>query len=386
LFDSFWQAGFESACHINRNRERLDMAGLTQHDQNLESDYSRLELFRMRTIREGIPWHIVDRAHSFDFVPLASRIEAAQKTGLQVIWSLCHFGWPDDVDLLSSHFIRRFVGYSKAVARFIRQTSDGVPFYVPINEISFLAWAAGEKGLFYPFREDCASSIKRQLAKAAISSIQAIWEEDPRARIVHTDPLIHVVHPFRQPELAGAAGLETRAQTESWDMISGRLCPELGGQSSYLDILGVNYYHANQWELGGERLRWEDTPRDTRWKPLSVLLENLYKQYRRPLFLAETSHFGVGRVPWIREVTLEVLRAVRLGVPLEGICIYPILDRPDWENLEHWHHSGLWNLRRDAEGRLERILEEDYGSEVLRLQKLTAEALHAFELSEASGL
>ena len=94
----------------------------------------------------------------------------------------------------------------------------------------------------------------------------------------------------------------------------------------------------------------------------------------------------MGRVPWIREVTLEVLRAVRLGVPLEGICIYPILDRPDWENLEHWHHSGLWNLRRDAEGRLERILEEDYGSEVLRLQKLTAEALHAFVLSEASGL
>jgi UDP-galactopyranose mutase len=371
LFDSFWQAGFESACHINRNGQRLDMAAMTQHDQNLQADYFRLLPFGIRTIREGIPWHIVDQGEDYDFFPVASRVEAALKAGLQVIWSLCHFGWPDDLDVMSSRFIDRFVRYSRAVARFIRQTSDRVPFYVPVNEISFLAWAAGEKGFIYPCRYDCASDLKRQLVRAVIASINGIWEEDPRARIVHTDPLIQIVAPFLQPELAEEAERQSQSQTEAWDMIAGYRCPELGGHPRYLDILGVNYYHGNQWELGGDRLRWEESPRDSRWKPLSLLLEGLFKHYKRPLFLAETSHFGSGRIPWIREVTLELLQARRLSVPVEGICIYPIIDRPDWEDLEHWHYSGLWNLRANMDGRLERVLQADYAAEVLRLQELT---------------
>jgi hypothetical protein len=379
LFDSFWQAGFESACHINRNGQRLDMAAMTQHDQNLQEDYSRLNPFGIRTIREGIPWHIVDVGPSFDFAPLASRAEAAQEAGLQVIWSLFHFGWPDELDLLSSRFIDRFVRYSKAVARFIRETSDRVPFYVPVNEISFLSWAAGEKGFIYPFGHDCASAIKRQLVRAVVASVNAIWEEDPRARIIHTDPLIQVVAPFSQPELAQEAARQSQSQAEAWDMIAGYQCPELEGHPSYLDILGVNFYHGNQWELGGDRLRWEDSPRDSRWKPLSVLLEDVFKHYKRPLFVAETSHFGSGRVPWIKEVTLEVLQARRLSVPVEGICIYPILDRPDWEDLQHWHNSGLWNLRADGSGRLERVLQGDYAAEILHLQDSMQERPACYE-------
>jgi hypothetical protein len=33
LFRSFWLAGFESACHINRYGQRLDLLAATQHDQ-----------------------------------------------------------------------------------------------------------------------------------------------------------------------------------------------------------------------------------------------------------------------------------------------------------------------------------------------------------------
>jgi hypothetical protein len=48
------------------------------------------------------------------------------------------------------------------------------------------------------------------------------------------------------------------------------------------------------------------------------------------------------------------------GLPLHGVCLYPIIDRPDWENPEHWHNSGLWDLNETAGGRLERVLNEDY--------------------------
>ncbi|HRC76250.1 MAG TPA: hypothetical protein PLO33_11265, partial [Kouleothrix sp.] len=156
------------------------------------------------------------------------------------------------------------------------------------------------------------------------------------------------------------------------DMLAGRAHPDLGGAPRYLDVMGLNFYHANQWEHPGDdaeaRLRWEDTPRDKRWVPLHQLLAEVYERYRRPLFISETSHFGIGRGPWIAEIAAEVQLARAAGTPIEGICIYPILDRPDWDNLEHWHNSGLWDLRPDANGRLERVLDRAYAAELRRAQ------------------
>jgi hypothetical protein len=149
---------------------------------------------------------------------------------------------------------------------------------------------------------------------------------------------------------------------EAWDMISGQIEPGLGGQPGYLDVMGLNYYHANQWEHPDLRLRWEDTPRDERWVPLHLLLAEVYNRYRRPLFIGETSHFGVGRRPWLKEIYDEVQTAIKMGVPLKGITIYPILDRRDWDDLEHWHHSGLWDLVPDEQGMLQRVLNADYAA------------------------
>ena len=67
-----------------------------------------------------------------------------------------------------------------------------------------------------------------------------------------------------------------------------------------------------------------------------------------------------GRSRWLREVADEAGRARDAGVPLEGLCIYPIIDRPDWEDPDHWHHSGLWDLRATEDGRLERVPCADY--------------------------
>ncbi|MGE5464577.1 MAG: hypothetical protein ACM3PS_14550, partial [Syntrophothermus sp.] len=130
----------------------------------------------------------------------------------------------------------------------------------------------------------------------------------------------------------------------------------------YLDIMGVNYYHSNQWEYPNQRLRWEDTPRDERWVPLHQLLAEVYQRYQRPLFIGETSHFGEGRGRWIREIYEEVKRAILNGVPMEGITIYPIIDRPDWDDTEAWHNSGLWDLVPDEQGQLQRVLNQEYAN------------------------
>jgi beta-glucosidase/6-phospho-beta-glucosidase/beta-galactosidase len=365
-FRSFWMAGFESSCHINGNGIRLDLIAATQHDQLIDEDYARIRELGIETAREGMRWHLIDRGRRMDFSSVLPMVEAAERHGIQVIWNLCHYGWPQDLHLYSSGFVERFARYCGAVARFISDRSDVVPLYVPINEISFFAWAAGEVGYLHPYDRGRGHEIKRQLVRATLAGIEAIWEVDPRARMLHVDPLIHVIPPLGRPDLARAAADQRARQFEAWDMLAGGLEPSLGGHPRYLDIIGVNFYHANQWEYPDQRLRWEDTPRDRRWVPLRHLLSEVYDRYGRPMFLSETSHFGAGRGRWIREVADEVRHARDMDVPVEGICIYPIIDRPDWDDPGHWHNSGLWDLRAGPADRLERVLCEEYAEELRR--------------------
>lgn len=374
LFPSFWMGGFESAAHINRFGRRLDMLAATQHDRFADMDYALLRSIGMRGARDAARWHLIERDGRFDFDSLAPLVRAAKRHAVAVIWTLCHYGWPRDVDVFAPDFPARFARFAGETARFIAQEDDRPPFYAPINEISFLTWQAGDAGRFFPFARGRGWELKRQLVRAAIMGTDAIRAVDPRARIVHVDPIIHVVPPRHRPDLADQAEGHRRAQFEAWDMLSGRVAPELGGNPGYLDIVGANFYHDSEIVEPDGRIRWEDAPRDPRWRPLSAMLAELWERYRRPLFLSETSHIGSGRAQWIREIVDEVRQARARGVPMEGICVFPIIDRPDWENPQHWHHSGLWELLPDQQGYYRRVLHPAYAAALRRCQAMLPES------------
>jgi beta-glucosidase/6-phospho-beta-glucosidase/beta-galactosidase len=362
--------GYEASCHINRHGHRLDMIAVTQHDVQVRHDYEALRKLGIKTARDAVRWHLIDAGGRYDFSSFLPMLQAATDIGIEVIWDLCHYGWPDDLDVFSTAFVDRFARFSKAVARVIADSSDAVPFYTPINELSFLPWGIG-RGVIYPFISGRDNELKRQFVRASIAAVDAARSVDPRARIVYADPIVHVVPPRDRPELAESAIVYREAQFEAWDMICGRSNPDLGGRSEYLDIIGVNYYYSNQWEHCGNRLRWEDTPRDPRMLPFRDMLAEAFARYRKPLFVAETGHYGSGRARWIREIAGEVYLAREAGVPVEGICLYPILDRPDWENFGHWHNCGLWDVHTNSEGLLVRALNADYAAELLSLSAAT---------------
>jgi beta-glucosidase/6-phospho-beta-glucosidase/beta-galactosidase len=370
IFSSFWMAGFESACHVNSKGVRLDMIHATQHDRFLDQDYANLTHMGIRSVRETVRWHLVEPTPGeFDFTSMDPMVEAARRHGIQLVWDLCHYGWPDGLDIFTPAFIDRFARFARAVAQHLRDVSDAVPLYTPINEMSFFAWAAGDVGWFYPYGKGRGGELKRQLIRACIAGIEAIWDIDPRARIVVVEPVIHVVPPRDRPELADQAAAYRNSQYEAADMLTGALCPELGGHPRYLDVLGVNFYHDNQWEHpGGRKIAWHIHPRDPRWRPLHLLLKEVYDRYRRPMFIAETSHVGVGRADWIRELTDEVVQAITIGVPIQAVCLYPIIDRFEWEDPTHWHNSGLWDFAPDASGNFIRILNQPYAAEFRRSQ------------------
>jgi beta-glucosidase/6-phospho-beta-glucosidase/beta-galactosidase len=340
---------------------RIDMLAATQHDVFAREDYARLRQQGIRTVRDGVRWPCVETSPGqYDWSTFVPMVRAAEAEGMQVIWNLLHYGWPPDIDILSGAFVDRFARYCAAAARIVKNESARVPFYIPVNEISFFAWAVGLVGCIQPLHVGKADEIKRQLVRAAIAGMNAVWDVDPRARFAHVDPVIHVVPPKNRPDLAEQAINQRNGQFEAWDMLCGRMCPELGGAIKYLDIVGVNYYHANQFETPDVRLRWEDEPRDDRFVPFHKLLDEIYQRYGRQIFVAETSHFGSGRGKWIREIAEEAYIARMQGIPLEGVCLYPIIDRPDWEDQNWWHNSGLWDLKAGSDGQLERVVCQEY--------------------------
>jgi hypothetical protein len=223
----------------------------------------------------------------------------------------------------------------------------------------------------FPYARGRDNEMKRQLIRAAIAGTTEIWAVDSRARIIFAEPLIYNVPPRTQPELTGPSNAQRASQFEAWDMLIGTLCPELGGHPRYLDVMGVNFYAANEWEVpGGRKLAWDAGPRDSRWRPLHLLLAEVYERYQRPLFIAETSHYGIGRAPWIREIAQETYFARQAGVPFEGICLYPILDRFDWDNPRHWHNSGLWDFADGINGNYTRVLNQEYAIALRESQQL----------------
>ena len=368
--------GFEGACHINRSGTRLDLIAATQHDVQAAADYRLVRAVGMATVRDGVRWPSVEHGGSYDFASFVPMLRAALAEQVQVIWTLCHYGWPDDLDVFSAAWVDRFARYCGAVARIVADHTDQVPLYSPINEISFLCWAAGDVGGFiHPHARERGNELKRQLVRGAAAGIEAIWNVDRRARIVHVDPVIKVFPRRDRPDLVAEALQYDQSQFEAWDMLSGRTEPQLGGRPEYLDVMGLNFYHSNQWEQGGDRLRWEDEPRDDRWVPLHQLLAGLYQRYQRPICLGETSHFGSGRARWVREIGNEIAAALRAGVPVEGVCLYPVIDRPDWEDANHWHNSGLFDLLHQPDGTLRRVLNEEYAGALCEAQATVTDAL-----------
>src|SRR5678816_4658107 len=94
---------------------------------------------------------------------------------------------------------------------------------------------------------------------------------------------------------------------------------------------------------------------------------------------------GSGRAEWIRELTDEVAIAVGAGLPLEGICLYPIMDRFGWDDPSHWHHSGLWDYEIEPDGTFRRVLNQEYAEEFVRSrQRLATLGFGSVEPDEAT--
>ena len=101
VFKSFWMGGFEcSTHHLPRRKamgrfagQRLDLVASTRHDEFALQDYERLRQAGIRTARDGVRWHLIEKSpFRYEFSSLVPMLRAAHETQTQVIWDLLHYG------------------------------------------------------------------------------------------------------------------------------------------------------------------------------------------------------------------------------------------------------------------------------------------------------
>lgn len=361
-FHSFWMAGFECTDKLNVHGNRVDFINLTGHLKQMDEDYQALSLFNIKTVREGIRWSVVEKQpYVYDWSVVEQMIRCGQRNGIQQLWDICHFGFPDDLTPLHPHFAPRFAALCKSFVQFYRSIdATNTLIVTPFNEVGFLSWLGGEACGTTPYCRRYGWQVKYALMKAYIKGIEVLKAADPGIRILTTEPLVNMVpkQNATEEEKRYAADIH-ELQFQVLEMLSGRLCPELGGKPEYLDLLGFNFYYNNQWIVNEEGfLPWANEGGDERWQPLSYLLEKVHQRYQRPILLTETSHPAEDRPNWINFIAEQCGEVVQKGIPLLGICWYPIIDRPDWDHLTPWHQSGIWDVVEDTNGHLQRVLHQ----------------------------
>ena len=351
-FDTFLQAGFECSSHRRRDGVRLDLIRATAHDKHVLGDYRLCAELGFRTIRDGLRWHLIEKAPGrYDWSSWMPMLEAAEEVGVQVIWDLFHYGAPDHVDQAAPDFAERFTDFALAALEMRRSVCTRPPVLCPLNEINFLSWAVDD-GYFPRVGPEEPGWFKQQLVGAAIAASKAIKREWPDSTIIWAEPLIHIApHDRRRATLRGAEA-NLQGMYEAYDWILGRARPELGGDLSLVDVIGWNFYPHNQWYWNGPTVPMGHHE----YRPLADMLVEMAERYKKPMMLSETGAEGTGKPSWLHYVCNEVRDAMSRGADIRGMCWYPITAYPGWDNSRH-AETGLFstivaNAHRHVDERL----------------------------------
>jgi beta-glucosidase/6-phospho-beta-glucosidase/beta-galactosidase len=330
-FDSFFMAGFECSSHRRRDGVRLDLIRATGHDRHVLNDYRLCRELGFRTLRDGLRWHLIgETPGKYDWSSWMPALEAAEDVGMQVIWDLFHYGSPDSIDQAAPDFPDRFTDFALAAIEVRQSVSKRPPLICPLNEINFISWAVDD-GYFPQVGPKQRGWFKHQLVRTAISASRAIKREWPEATIIWAEPLIHIAPHDQRRSTIRAAQQNLQGMYEAYDWIMGKAKPELGGDPSFVDFVGLNFYPHNQWYFKGPTIPMGHHE----YRPLADMLIEMGKRYEKPLLLSETGAEGTGKPSWLHYVCSEVRDAMIRGADVRGICWYPITAYPGWDNSRH---------------------------------------------------
>ena len=356
-FPTFWGGGFDSIAPLvltPSGLARIDLVAATQHDRFAALDYSLLHALGLGWTREDVRWHLCEpEPGCYTFEHLEPVLAAARQHGITVIWSWMHYGCPTFYSPLDPDFPARFAALGEAHARWLLQHSVEQIYIAPVNEISYYTWRACRRDhAWYPFGVGRDYVLKQQLIAAHKQGYQALKALDATAKVLQIDPFYYATgNPNDADSMREARGW-CNAAMEAFDALV-----------EYTDILGVNFYPDGQvqcvWDERHQCFqRWMLPHADPRRIDCVQMLRLMQARYPgKPFIIAETSQRAGRLLPWLRHMTAEAIQAINEGIPLLGMCWYPVLDVIDWGKLKPGigtlkglplSHSGLISMRRSA--------------------------------------
>jgi hypothetical protein len=128
FFESFFMAGFECSTHRRRDGIRLDLIRAIGHDTHVARDYRRCLDLGIRTVRDGLRWHLIEASKGvYDWSTWLPMLEAAAETGVQVVWDMLHYGSPDWIDQGDPEFIHAYARFAAEAVRLHRSVTGSAP-------------------------------------------------------------------------------------------------------------------------------------------------------------------------------------------------------------------------------------------------------------------
>jgi hypothetical protein len=186
--------------------------------------------------------------------------------------------------------------------------------------------------------------------------------------------MIHIAAHEEHPEHGAECHAYTRSMYEAWDMLEGRLWPFLAAAAMRWTSSGSTSTRATSGTHQPYRVL---QPGDPKHRPVRELLIEIWERYGRPLWVSETGTEDDERGPWLHYICGEVEAAMQAGVPVHGICLYPIINHLGWNDDRHCR-NGLWDFK-EVDGR--RPIEEDYARALAelrpRIEQVYREAMEA---------
>jgi hypothetical protein len=259
---------------------------------------------------------------------LARVCDASDAAHGGIILDLLNFEWPDHLDITRREFVDAFGEFAEATVEFLARRSPRNISIIPVHQISFLASAAGDFALLPPYLRSMGGLVQRQLVKAAIRASRIVRAKLPAALLLSVEPVIDTAGDEAVPAQASAAERRHLAVFEPWDMLTGKICPELGGRPEYLNMICVRFFERHPWlhhssRTHADHIRGERHPHVQRHKPFHQTLAEIHQRYGLPLMVtrAPVEH-SKGSV-WSQFVDREVAAALELKVPIVGVSFHP---------------------------------------------------------------
>jgi hypothetical protein len=390
-FASFWGGGFDSVTplvRLGRRKYRLDIIEATQHDQMADKDYGLLARLGIKWSREDIRWYRCEQAPGvYRFDHLEPILRAARRHGIEVVWSWMHYGCPSFVNPLDETFPDQLAALGERFRAWLGERGISACTVAPINELSHYTWRVGTLGTWHPFTRGQDQRLKEQLMLAHERCFERIKQSAPDVRVLLIEPFYHAAGREDDPPSMTEAARVRESTFEALD----RLAP-------FADAIGLNFYFDGQVECyrvrGKEGYQRRKLPaRDPRRVSLVEALRLYCGRFGKPMVVTETSVRATRRLPWLGSMTQQALEAIREGLPLQGMCWYPIMDVPDWGDLAEGEtldelrlaHSGLIRLDRTARG-LRRSLARDVVQGVREMEAKLQRSLKSQSLGMAASV